>query len=187
MHLPLRHERSCTRKASRSDGRCGLRSAGLRLLMFLIPPRQEPQISQASSTNACPGSDLVPPFRLVRCSANTHHNGARPAPRKEAMPTLDLLPSIRDSERIMCRSCRSRQYPRSGTCVRCHRPLGLEYLVIPIDGLLSTGRPGQGRRTTQRSDADTSCTRLAVGAEAMDCAYTREPPSCTALRRISAR
>lgn len=53
------------------------------------------------------------------------------------MFTQDLLPSIRDSETITCLRCRTRQYPRSGICVRCHRPLGLEYLVVPIDDLLS--------------------------------------------------
>ena len=53
------------------------------------------------------------------------------------MSTLDLLPSIRDSETITCLRCRTRQYPRSGFCVRCHRPLGLEYLVVTIDDLLS--------------------------------------------------
>lgn len=52
------------------------------------------------------------------------------------MPTLDFLPSLRDSETITCPRCRTRQYPRSGTCARCHRPLGLEYLVVPIDTLL---------------------------------------------------
>ena len=54
---------------------------GLRLLMFLIPPRQKAHISQASSTNACPGSDLVPRFLLVRLSANTHNYGAPRAPK----------------------------------------------------------------------------------------------------------
>jgi DNA-binding XRE family transcriptional regulator len=55
------------------------------------------------------------------------------------MPILDFLPSIRDSETITCPYCRTRQYPRSGVCVRCNRPLGLEYLVIPIDALLDRG------------------------------------------------
>lgn len=53
------------------------------------------------------------------------------------MHTLDFLPSIRDSETIMCLRCRTPQYPRDGACVRCHRPLGLEYLVVPMDSSLS--------------------------------------------------
>jgi hypothetical protein len=52
------------------------------------------------------------------------------------MPTLDFVPSIRDSETITCLRCRTRQFPRNGTCVRCHLSLGLEYLVAPIDSLL---------------------------------------------------
>jgi len=52
------------------------------------------------------------------------------------MPTIEFLPSIRESETITCSSCQTRQYPRSGTCVRCQRPLTLEYLVVPIDNLL---------------------------------------------------
>lgn len=52
------------------------------------------------------------------------------------MPTLNFLPSIRNSETITCPRCRTTQYP-SNACARCHRHLGLEYLVIPIDTLLS--------------------------------------------------
>jgi len=53
------------------------------------------------------------------------------------MSTLDLLPSIRDSETIICHHCRTRQFPRNGACVRCRRPLGLEYLVVSIEDLLN--------------------------------------------------
>jgi hypothetical protein len=53
------------------------------------------------------------------------------------MFTLDLLPSIRDSETITCDHCHTRQFPRNGACVRCRRPLGLEYLVVPIESLLN--------------------------------------------------
>jgi hypothetical protein len=53
------------------------------------------------------------------------------------MPPLELISSIRDSETITCPRCRTRQYSRIGTCVRCHRPLGLEYFVVPIESLLS--------------------------------------------------
>jgi len=51
------------------------------------------------------------------------------------MPTLNFLPSIRNSEIITCPHCRTRQYP-SSACARCHRHLGLDYLVIPIDSPL---------------------------------------------------
>ena len=56
----------------------------------------------------------------------------RDAHPKEAMPTMDFLPSIRDSETITCLRCHTRQFPRNGTCVRCHQALGLEYLMVPI-------------------------------------------------------
>jgi hypothetical protein len=58
------------------------------------------------------------------------------------MSTLDLLPSIRDSETITCDHCHTRQFPRNGACVRCRRPLGLEYLVMPIENLLNCCGPG---------------------------------------------
>ena len=55
------------------------------------------------------------------------------------MPSPKFLPSIRDSETVTCPRCKARQYPRngaSGTCVRCHTPLGLEYVRLEIDTLL---------------------------------------------------
>ncbi len=52
--------------------------------------------------------------------------------------STQFLPSIRDSETITCRRCNTRQYPRSGNCVRCHNPLTLQYLKIEIDSLLSS-------------------------------------------------
>ena len=55
------------------------------------------------------------------------------------MPTLEFLPSIRDSETVTCQRCKFRQYPRngaSGTCIRCQTPLGLEYVRLEIDTLL---------------------------------------------------
>jgi Helix-turn-helix domain len=55
------------------------------------------------------------------------------------MPSSKFLPSIRDSETVTCPRCKVRQYPRngaSGTCVRCHTLLGLEYVRLEIDALL---------------------------------------------------
>jgi uncharacterized paraquat-inducible protein A len=42
------------------------------------------------------------------------------------MPTLEFLPSIRDSETITCRRCNTRQYPKNGACVRCRCALNVE-------------------------------------------------------------
>ncbi len=47
-----------------------------------------------------------------------------------------FLPSIRDSETITCRRCNLRQFPRNGTCIRCHADLGLDYVIFQIDILL---------------------------------------------------
>jgi ribosome-binding protein aMBF1 (putative translation factor) len=48
------------------------------------------------------------------------------------MPTHQLLPSIRDSEIVICRRCKTRQYPRNGSCVRCNCALGLDYLNLQV-------------------------------------------------------
>lgn len=53
------------------------------------------------------------------------------------MPTLQFLPSIRDSETITCRRCNTRQYPRNGTCVRCHSSLGLHYVYLQVNSRLN--------------------------------------------------
>ena len=53
------------------------------------------------------------------------------------MPTLQFLPSIRDSETITCRRCNTRQFPRNGTCIRCHTALSLHYVSFRIDTLLN--------------------------------------------------
>jgi len=58
--------------------------------------------------------------------------------------STQFLPSIRDTETIACRRCDTRQYPRSGVCVRCHHPLALVYLKVPIDTLLGIC-PGEHR------------------------------------------
>ena len=43
-----------------------------------------------------------------------------------------FLPSVRDSETVVCPRCSTAQYPRNGACVRCHCPLGLEYLLLKV-------------------------------------------------------
>jgi hypothetical protein len=52
--------------------------------------------------------------------------------------STQFLPSIRDSETITCKRCKRPQYPRNGDCIACHNPLGLQYLKIDIDSLLSS-------------------------------------------------
>jgi hypothetical protein len=52
------------------------------------------------------------------------------------MPTLQFLPSIRDSEAVTCWRCNTRQYPKDGNCVRCRSALGVRYLSLPIGTLL---------------------------------------------------
>lgn len=52
------------------------------------------------------------------------------------MPT-QFLPSIRDSETVICGRCKTRQYPRNGTCVRCHCALKLEYLNLQVSTRLN--------------------------------------------------
>ena len=54
------------------------------------------------------------------------------------MPTLQFLPSLRDSETITCGRCKTRQYPKNGACVRCRCALGVDYLSLPIGTLLDT-------------------------------------------------
>lgn len=51
------------------------------------------------------------------------------------MPTLEFLPSIRESEAITCHRCNLRQYPKN-SCVRCHCKLGIEYVTFEIGALL---------------------------------------------------
>jgi len=62
------------------------------------------------------------------------------------MPTLQFLPSIRDSETVTCRRCNTRQYPRNGTCVRCHCALELHYLKLPINTRLNPPTAHDGRQ-----------------------------------------
>ena len=53
------------------------------------------------------------------------------------MLTFQFLPSIRDSEIITCRHCNTRQFPKNGECIRCHRPLGVDYVYFQIGASLS--------------------------------------------------
>ena len=62
------------------------------------------------------------------------------------MPTLQFLPSIRDSETITCRRCNTRQYPTNGKCIRCHAALGLDYVSIEIDTLLDPRSEGDKKQ-----------------------------------------
>lgn len=50
---------------------------------------------------------------------------------------IQFLPSIRDSETVTCRRCKTRQYPRNGNCIRCHCALGLDYLNLQLSALLN--------------------------------------------------
>jgi len=53
------------------------------------------------------------------------------------MSDLEFLPSLRDSETITCKRCNPRQFPRSGRCIKCGRPLELNYVTLRIDALLN--------------------------------------------------
>ncbi len=52
------------------------------------------------------------------------------------MPTPQLVPSIRDSETVICRRCNPRQYPGNGNCVRCHCSLNVHYASFHVGALL---------------------------------------------------
>lgn len=57
------------------------------------------------------------------------------------MPTLQFLPSIRDSETVTCRRCNTRQFPKDA-CSRCRSALNVDYLVLPVDTLLDPQTEG---------------------------------------------
>ena len=54
------------------------------------------------------------------------------------MPNSKFLSSLRDSETVTCQQCRTVQFQRDGTCIRCHKPLSLEYLNLEIETLLGS-------------------------------------------------
>ena len=53
------------------------------------------------------------------------------------MPTIEFLPSIRDSETVTCRRCHTRQYPKDGKCIACRCALQLEYLNLEVSPRLN--------------------------------------------------
>lgn len=52
------------------------------------------------------------------------------------MPT-HFLPSIRNSETVICWRCKTCQYPRDGNCAKCHCKLGLDYLQLQVSTRLN--------------------------------------------------
>jgi ribosome-binding protein aMBF1 (putative translation factor) len=59
------------------------------------------------------------------------------------MPGFQFLPSIRESETIICPRCHSAQYQRNGTCIKCNTPFELEYLTLPVESLLNGSDPSK--------------------------------------------
>jgi len=53
------------------------------------------------------------------------------------MPNPKFLTSLHASETITCQKCHAVQFPRYGRCIRCQRPLGLDYVRFEIDTLLN--------------------------------------------------
>lgn len=53
------------------------------------------------------------------------------------MPNFKFLPSIRNTETVICQRCKTSQYPRNGSCIVCGRPLELDYVVLGTDALLN--------------------------------------------------
>jgi hypothetical protein len=70
--------------------------------------------------------------------------------KRKAMPTLQFLSSIRDSETVTCRRCNTHQYPRNGACIKCHCALGLDCLNFQVSTLLNP-RTMQGEQQFARS------------------------------------
>ena len=66
------------------------------------------------------------------------------------MPAFQFLPSIRDSETITCRRCNTRQYPKNGNCIRCHRPLGVDYVYFQIGASLGPRSEDQSQQLARR-------------------------------------
>ena len=52
------------------------------------------------------------------------------------MPGFKFLPSIRDSETIICPRCHRAQFQRNGACITCKTPFELECLTLPVESLL---------------------------------------------------
>lgn len=54
------------------------------------------------------------------------------------MSNPKFLFSLRESETITCPRCSASQFPRNGACIKCHSPLGLEYVSVELDTLLDS-------------------------------------------------
>jgi ribosome-binding protein aMBF1 (putative translation factor) len=66
--------------------------------------------------------------------------------QRKAMPTLQFVPSIRDSETVTCWHCNTRQFPKDGDCIRCHRTLNVEYVCLEICSPLDQRTDDQPRQ-----------------------------------------
>jgi len=54
------------------------------------------------------------------------------------MPIPQFLPSVRDTETVICPRCTTPQYPKNGKCIRCQFSLGVDYVTIPIIALFDS-------------------------------------------------
>ena len=72
-----------------------------------------------------------------------------PNVQRKAMPT-QFLPSILESEIVICRRCNTRQYPRNGNCIRCHCPLNVEYVCLEIFKPLDQRMDDQPKQLARR-------------------------------------
>jgi hypothetical protein len=62
------------------------------------------------------------------------------------MPTLQFVPSIRDSETITCGRCNTRQYPKNGNCIRCHCTLDVDFVYFQIGASLGQRSEDQSKQ-----------------------------------------
>ncbi len=110
------------------------------------------------------------------------------------MPTLQFLPSLRDSETITCGRCKTRQYPKNGACVRCRCALGVDYLSLPIGTLLDTHTEDHEKRLarcigallrTLRKRRGICQSQLATRAAGIDRSYLSKAECGLALLPLS--
>jgi hypothetical protein len=66
------------------------------------------------------------------------------------MPTLQFLPSIRDSETTTCQRCKTIQFPRNGKCIHCQTDLKLDYVILEIDTLLDPSSEDDKKQLARR-------------------------------------
>ena len=109
------------------------------------------------------------------------------------MPTLEFLPSIRDSEAITCHRCNLRQYPKN-SCVRCHCKLGIEYVTfeigVPLDPRSENYHKQLARRIGEllrslRKRRGVCQSKLAKMAAGIDRSYLSKAESGLALLPLS--